>query len=94
MADKAGEAEAGVNSQVLDTVATILTLSAGQAPAASFAMLDVVATETIGMAMHNALGRQQAGAMIASAAAAAICARIGAVPLPVVAVTPPPRGKG
>jgi killing trait domain-containing protein len=94
MADDAKPAASGgesaVNSQVVDTVAAILTSSAGGAPADSFAMLEVVTTETIGMAMHNALARQQAGALVASAAAAAICARIGAVPPPFPPPIPPP----
>lgn len=97
---EAAASQSAVNSQVVDTVAAILTLSTGNAPAASFAMLDLVATETIGMAMHNALARQQAGAMVASAAAAAICARIGAgqPPFAIAEPTPgppPPRaGRG
>jgi hypothetical protein len=91
---EATKGESAVNSQVIDTVAAVLTLSTGGGPAASFAMLDVVATETIGMAMHNALARQQAGAMIASAAAAAICATMGAVPPPAPAASPPPPPAG
>jgi hypothetical protein len=87
---EASGGESAVNNQVVDTVAAILTLSTGGAPADSFAMLEVVTTETIGMAMHNALARQQAGAMVASAAAAAICARMGAVPPPFPSASPPP----
>jgi killing trait domain-containing protein len=86
MADEASEAAAAtgssVNSQILDAVAAVAALGAGNAPAASFALLDVAMTDAAAMAMHNAVARQQADGIVAAAAMAAACARINEVATP------------
>lgn len=74
-----------VNNQIIDSVTGVGTLLTGQAPAQSFGMLDAVLLETLGMAMHNAVNRQQGGSMVGAAAVTAACAKILAVPFP-----PPP----
>lgn len=75
-----------VNDQVTDSVNSVTTLISGQSPAQAFAMLDTVMVETMGMAMYNAVNRQQNSAMVSSAAVTAACARmLSAYPM----VTPP-----
>uniref|UniRef100_UPI00195355CD RebB family R body protein n=1 Tax=Escherichia coli TaxID=562 RepID=UPI00195355CD len=56
--------EGTVNSRVIDSVASVVTLLSGQSPSQAFGMLDAVMVETLGMAMHNAVGRQQGGGMV------------------------------
>ena len=51
--------DGSVNDQIVDAVANVVTLSSGQAPAQAFAMLDAVMTDSLGMAMYNAVSRQQ-----------------------------------
>lgn len=76
-----------VNDQVVDSVNSVTTLISGQSPAHAFAMLDTVMVETLGMAMYNAVNRQQNAGMVGSAAVTAACARmLNAYP----AYTPPP----
>ena len=65
-----------VNSQIVDSVADVVTLTGGHAPAHAFGMLDAVMVETRGMAMYNAVSRQQGGSMIGSAAVTAVCAKM------------------
>lgn len=65
-----------LNSQTVESAAVIDTLVTGLTPAASFAILDAVMTETLGLAMQNAVARQQSAGLIASAAVSAACARI------------------
>lgn len=81
--------EGTVNSQIVDSVTNLATLVTGQAPSQAFAMLDAVMVETLGMAMYNAVSRQQNAGMVSNAAVTAACARIlntfAAVPEP-----PPP----
>ncbi|MDR3419515.1 MAG: RebB family R body protein [Nevskia sp.] len=79
-----------VNSQIVDSVSSVGTLITGQSPAQSFGMLDAVLLETLGMAMHNAVNRQQGGSVIGAAAVAAACARMLGAPLPLQ--PPPPPG--
>jgi ribulose 1,5-bisphosphate carboxylase large subunit-like protein len=80
------DADGTTNSQVVDATTIVDTLVTGLTPGASFALLDAVMTETIGMAMQNAVTRQQSAGMISTAAVSAVCARIaGVVPPP-----PPP----
>ncbi|MGY0714961.1 RebB family R body protein [Azospirillum argentinense] len=79
--------EGTVNTQVIDATSDIVTLLTGQSPAQSFAMLDAVMVETLGMAMHNAVHRQQNAGMVNSAAVTAACAKMLSVPFP---TTPPP----
>ncbi|MEA1672211.1 RebB family R body protein [Nitrospirillum sp. BR 11163] len=79
-----------VNSQVVDSVADVVTLLTGQAPSQAFGMLDAVMVETMGMAMHNAINRQQGAGMIGSAAVAAACARLLSMPIAVPPGPPPP----
>ncbi|WP_188262100.1 RebB family R body protein [Azospirillum tabaci] len=83
--------EGTVNTQVIDATSDIVTLLTGQSPAQSFAMLDAVMVETLGMAMHNAVHRQQNAGMVNSAAVTAACAKMLAVPFP---TTPPPPPSG
>jgi hypothetical protein len=65
-----------VNSQVMDAVAAINAIAAGQAPSSAAAMLNLVSAQTIGLGMYNAIARQQADATIGAAAIAAACARM------------------
>ena len=53
-------------------------------------MLDAVMVETLGMAMHNAVSRQQGAGMISSAAVTAACARMLSMPFPMPPPPPPP----
>jgi hypothetical protein len=71
-----------VNSQIVDSVTNVVTLLSSQAPSQSFGMLDAVMAETLGMAMHNAVSRQQGASVISSAAVTAACARMLMARLP------------
>ncbi|HEV2817026.1 MAG TPA: RebB family R body protein [Allosphingosinicella sp.] len=84
--------EGTVNSQIVDSVADVVTLSDGIAPSTAFGMLDTVMTETLGMAMYNAVSRQQGSSMIGSAATTAVCAKMLATPFvtEVILPSPPP----
>ncbi|WP_179098179.1 RebB family R body protein, partial [Burkholderia pseudomallei] len=79
-----------VNSQIVDAVSNVVTLTTGQSPSQAFGMLDAVLLETLGMAMHNAVNRQQSAGMINSAALTAARATILAVPFPAPPPPPPP----
>jgi hypothetical protein len=80
-----------VNGQVVDNATSTATLISGLTPAHAFAILDVVMVETLGMAMYNAVNRQQNAGMASSAAVTAACARmLGAVP-PITPPPPPPE---
>lgn len=76
-----------VNSQIVDSMTGVVTLLSGQAPSQSFGLLDAVMAETLGMAMHNAVSRQQGASVIGSAAVTAACAKMLTVPFPIL---PPP----
>jgi len=78
-----------VNSQIIDSVADVVTLNDGIAPSTAFGMLDTVMTETLGMAMYNAVSRQQGSSMIGSAATTAVCAKMLATPFVTEVVLPP-----
>lgn len=87
-----------VNSQIVDSVADVVTLTGGHAPAHAFGMLDAVMVETMGMAMYNAVSRQQGSSMIGSAAVTAVCAKMLNAPFalpprpaPVVPAPKPPH---
>jgi len=82
--------EGTVNSQVIDAVTSVVTLTSGQAPAQAHGMLDAVLLETLGMAMYNAVNRQQSAGMISSAAVTAACAKMLSAPFPNLAPPPPP----
>ncbi len=69
-------AESSLNAQIVDSVAGVTFLNLGSAPANAQALLDAVMSETLGMAMHNAVMRQQANSVVSSAATTATCARI------------------
>lgn len=76
-----------VNDQVVDSVNSVTTLMSAQSPSHAFAMLDTVMVETLGMAMYNAVNRQQNAGMVSSAAVTSACARmLNAYP----PYTPPP----
>ncbi|RQP21898.1 RebB family R body protein [Piscinibacter terrae] len=79
-----------VNSQIVDSVSSVVTLSTGQAASQALGMLDAVLLETLGMAMYNAVNRQQSAGMISSAAITAACAKMLAAPFPIVPPPPPP----
>lgn len=83
-------ATSSLNSQALEGAATVDALVAGLTPSATFALLDGVLTETLALAMHNAVARQQAGSVIAQAAVSAACARIVAAAGPPPEAPPPP----
>lgn len=65
-----------VNSRIVDSVASVVTLNTGQAPSQAFGMLDAVMVESLGMAMHNAVMRQQGASMVGNAAVTAACAKM------------------
>jgi hypothetical protein len=79
-----------VNSQILDSTTGVLTLLSGQAPSQAFSLLDAVMAETLGMAMHNAISRQQGAGVISSAAVTAACAKMLVVPFPILPALPIP----
>lgn len=81
--------DSSVNSQIVDAVSSIVTLTTGQAPAQALGMLDAVMLETLGMAMHNAVNRQQGAGMINAAAITAACAKMISAPFPVPPPPPP-----
>jgi hypothetical protein len=84
-----------VNGQIVDSVADVVTLNSGLAPTQAFGMLDTVMTETLGMAMYNAVSRQQGSSMIGSAATTAVCAKMLSAPFPHdVPPSPPPPTPG
>jgi len=78
-----------VNSQITDSISQVVTLLTGQAPSQSFGMMDAVMLETLGMAMHNAVTRQQYAHMTSTAAVTAACAKMLQAPFP-IAPPPPP----
>lgn len=82
--------EGTVNSQIADSVSSVVTLATGQAASQAFGMLDAVMLESLGMAMHNAVHRQQSSSMINSAAVTAACAKILATPIGPPSPPPPP----
>ncbi|XUM21613.1 RebB family R body protein [Bradyrhizobium oligotrophicum S58] len=79
-----------VNGQIIDSTTGVVTLLTGQSPSQAFGLLDAVMVETLGMAMHNAIGRQQGASVIGSAAVTAACAKMLSVPFP---IAPPPAPK-
>jgi hypothetical protein len=82
--------QGSVNGQIVDSVADVTTLASGLAPTQAFGMLDTVMTETLGMAMYNAVSRQQGSSMIGSAATTAVCAKMLSTPFPFEIPTPHP----
>lgn len=70
-----------VNGMILDSVADTVTINTAFAPSQSFAMLDTVMIETLGMAMYNAVSRQQGGSMVGAAAVTAACAKMLQAPI-------------
>lgn len=79
-----------VNSQIVDAVSSVVTLSTGQAASQALGMLDAVLLETLGMAMYNAVNRQQNANMVTSAALTAACAKMLQTPFPIKPPAPPP----
>jgi hypothetical protein len=73
-----------VNDQIVESVADVVTLNSGHAPAQSAAMLDIVMAETIGMSMYNAVSRQQSSSMVGSAAVTSACAKMLQTPFPIL----------
>lgn len=89
-------AESTLNGQIVDSVASMNFINNGSSPASSQAMLNAVMAESLGMAMHNAVMRQQANSMVSSAATTAACAKMlqarsnGAPPMPPFVPVPVP----
>jgi hypothetical protein len=88
-----------VNSQITDSVATTTTLLVGQSAATAMGILDLMMAETLGMAMQNAVARQQNNQITSTAAISATCARLlqTAPPrppsvVPLQPIVPPPLG--
>ena len=81
--------QGSVNDRVTDSVSSVTTLLTGQSPSQAFGMLDAVMAETLGMAMHNAVGRQQGAGMVSSAAVTAACAKMLQAQVPQPVPTPP-----
>ncbi|MBC7907904.1 MAG: RebB family R body protein [Rhodospirillaceae bacterium] len=79
-----------VNDQIIDSVTGMVTLMTGQAPSHAFGLLDAVMVESLGMAMHYAVSRQQNSSLISSAAVTAACAKMLAVQAPQPPAPPPP----
>jgi hypothetical protein len=79
--------DGSVNSQITDSVTQTSTLLAAQGVAGSMSMLDIILAETLGMAMHNAVFRQQQNQLTNSAAITAACAKMLQAPFP---IKPPP----
>lgn len=79
-----------VNGQVIDAVTGMVTLMSGQSPSQSFGILDTVMADTLGMAMYNAVNRQQNSSLVGNAAITAACAKMLAVPFPIIPPPPPP----
>jgi len=65
-----------VNSQITESVSQVQTSTIHESPAQSFAILDLVMAETVGMGMHNAINAQHSMQMMSSAAITATCARM------------------
>ena len=65
-----------VNDQITDSVNQLNTLLTATAPMQSMGMLDVTATESIGIQMLNAVTAQQNSQTSASAAVTASCAKM------------------
>jgi hypothetical protein len=78
------------NTRIVDSVTGAATLLTGQSPSQAFAMLDAVMVETLGMAMYNAVNRQQNAGMTSAAAVTAACARMLGAPFPAPPPPPPP----
>lgn len=84
--DRTAEAAAQiVNSQIVDAVSMLTTLTVGEAPAASAGMVNLMTADALALGMLNAVARQQSDAMIAAASVAAACARMAGTGLPAVA---------
>lgn len=68
--------ESSLNQQMIDSVAAVNFINTGSSQNNAQAMLNAVMAETLGMAMHNAVMRQQSNSMVSSAATTAACARM------------------
>lgn len=81
-----------LNSQITDAAATVDLLTTGFGPSQSMAILDVTLAQTLGLAMQNAVLRQQADRVVSQALISAACARIlhHAIPPFELLVPPPP----
>jgi len=65
-----------VNDQIIDSVVETSASVLGSAPAQTTGMLDALMTETLGMAMHNAVTTQHNSQMVTTAAITAACGRM------------------
>lgn len=69
-------ASSAINSSILSSVVDADVLALGLAPSESLALLDATMAQTLGMAMHNAVVRQQADRVVSQALISAACARM------------------
>lgn len=65
-----------VNPQVTDAITQINSLSIGEGPSLSMALVSEVMAETMGMVMHNAVTAQGGMQVIAKSATTVVCALI------------------
>ncbi len=80
-----------INSQILSGVIDADVLALGLAASQSQAMLDAVMGQTLGLAMHNAVVRQQADRVVSQALISVACARmVERVGFAIGTATPPP----
>jgi hypothetical protein len=69
------------NSEIFDLASGLDTLAVGSSPAQSFAVLDAVMAQTLGMAMFNAVNSQQNGAIVRSTALTIACTILLTLPV-------------
>ena len=78
-----------VNDLVVDAVDRSQQETVGASAESTLAMLESVAAETIGLALHNAVTTQHNMQMVSNAAVTAACARmVNTTTAPVINVTP------
>ncbi|MCW8875427.1 MAG: RebB family R body protein [Kangiellaceae bacterium] len=85
-----------VNDLVTDSVSQLNSMLIGATPPESIGLLDIASSETIGMAMYNAVSAQQNSQISSSAAVTSACAKmlstqptLPSVPAPAVDNPPP-----
>ena len=79
-----------VNSRIVDSVSSVVTLTTGQSPSQAFGLLDAVMVEPLGMAMHSDVMRQQGASLAGTAPTTAACAKMLQSPFPILPPPAPP----
>jgi hypothetical protein len=69
------------DSEIFDVASGLDTLAVGSSPAQSFAILDAVMAQALGMAMFNAVNSQQNAAIVRSAALTLACTVLLSLPV-------------